>query len=225
MIAKLVAALVAGGVALAPPAQADDVQSYLDVLQALEYLGLDHRACEDIGIRVYKVGMTWPLEPEGIRRFARGLEDIIVVEEKRRRGKHSYWQTLVDEEEGTDFLLLDDTGKAKVQVSYASAVLHGDAEGGSGFLNEPTPELDSFLSARGHSTQGWIFNKTIRFREGVAEPNERVAVVGMGKWERDPEEAAMAGEGYREAVMPKRLVLSAPSEGPLLLSDESDVTS
>jgi indolepyruvate ferredoxin oxidoreductase len=58
-------------------------KSYLDVLQALEYLGLDARACEDIGIRVYKVGMTWPLEPIGIREFARGLEDIIVVEEKR----------------------------------------------------------------------------------------------------------------------------------------------
>jgi indolepyruvate ferredoxin oxidoreductase len=36
-----------------------------------------------IGIRVYKVGMTWPLEPVGIRDFARGLEDILVVEEKR----------------------------------------------------------------------------------------------------------------------------------------------
>ncbi len=58
-------------------------KSYLDVLQALEYLGLDRRACEDIGIRVYKVGMTWPLEPVGIRAFARGLEDILVVEEKR----------------------------------------------------------------------------------------------------------------------------------------------
>jgi indolepyruvate ferredoxin oxidoreductase len=58
-------------------------KSYLDVLQALEYLGLDRRACEDIGIRVYKVGMTWPLEPIGIREFARGLEDILVVEEKR----------------------------------------------------------------------------------------------------------------------------------------------
>jgi indolepyruvate ferredoxin oxidoreductase len=58
-------------------------KSFLDVLQALEYLGIDHQAAEQIGIRVYKVGMTWPLEPQGIREFARGLEDIIVVEEKR----------------------------------------------------------------------------------------------------------------------------------------------
>jgi len=58
-------------------------KSYLDVLQALEYLGLDEEACRDIGIRVYKVGMTWPLEPQGIAAFARGLEDIVVVEEKR----------------------------------------------------------------------------------------------------------------------------------------------
>ena len=58
-------------------------KSYLDVLQALEYLGIDEKMASDIGIRVYKVGMTWPLEPVGIREFARGLEDIIVVEEKR----------------------------------------------------------------------------------------------------------------------------------------------
>ncbi len=57
-------------------------KSYLDVLQALEVLGLDEAACRDLGIRVYKVGMTWPLEPSGIREFARGLEDILVVEEK-----------------------------------------------------------------------------------------------------------------------------------------------
>ncbi|MDB6164220.1 MAG: indolepyruvate ferredoxin oxidoreductase, partial [Xanthomonadaceae bacterium] len=57
-------------------------KSYLDVLQALDVLGLDARACRELGIRVYKVGMTWPLEPLGIRDFARGLEDILVVEEK-----------------------------------------------------------------------------------------------------------------------------------------------
>ena len=57
-------------------------KSYLDVLQALEYLGLGEQACSDLGIRVYKVGMTWPLEPVGVREFARGLQDILVVEEK-----------------------------------------------------------------------------------------------------------------------------------------------
>jgi indolepyruvate ferredoxin oxidoreductase len=57
-------------------------KSYLDVLQALEYLDLDARACADLGIRVYKVAMTWPLEPVGLRNFARGLSDILVVEEK-----------------------------------------------------------------------------------------------------------------------------------------------
>ena len=58
-------------------------KSYLDVLQAMEYLGIGEREAADIGIRVYKVGMTWPLEPIGIREFARGLEDILVIEEKR----------------------------------------------------------------------------------------------------------------------------------------------
>ncbi|HUD40728.1 MAG TPA: indolepyruvate ferredoxin oxidoreductase family protein [Dokdonella sp.] len=58
-------------------------KSYLDVLQALEYLGISERDAREIGIRVYKIGMTWPLEPVGIRDFAAGLEDVIVVEEKR----------------------------------------------------------------------------------------------------------------------------------------------
>ncbi|HEY5613035.1 MAG TPA: indolepyruvate ferredoxin oxidoreductase family protein, partial [Lysobacter sp.] len=57
-------------------------KSYLDVLQALDYLGLGEAACSELGIRVYKVGMTWPLEPVGVREFARGLQDILVVEEK-----------------------------------------------------------------------------------------------------------------------------------------------
>src|SRR5205823_13197465 len=38
----------------------------------------------DIGIRLYKVGMTWPLEAEGVRSFAQGREEILAVEEKRQ---------------------------------------------------------------------------------------------------------------------------------------------
>ncbi|HLY56094.1 MAG TPA: indolepyruvate ferredoxin oxidoreductase family protein, partial [Stellaceae bacterium] len=58
-------------------------KSYLDVRQALEDLGIDDAHAAELGIRVYKVGMSWPLEREGIRHFAEGLEEILVVEEKR----------------------------------------------------------------------------------------------------------------------------------------------
>jgi len=58
-------------------------KSYLDVRQALEDLGIDDAYAAQIGITVYKVGMSWPLEPVGMRRFAEGLDEIVVVEEKR----------------------------------------------------------------------------------------------------------------------------------------------
>jgi indolepyruvate ferredoxin oxidoreductase len=59
-------------------------KSYLDTRQALADLGIDEAAARDIGLRLYKVGMTWPLEAEGVREFAQGLEEILVVEEKRQ---------------------------------------------------------------------------------------------------------------------------------------------
>ncbi len=59
-------------------------KSYLDVLEALEELGIDEAMAADIGIRLYKVAMVWPLEPEGVREFAQGLDEILVVEEKRQ---------------------------------------------------------------------------------------------------------------------------------------------
>jgi indolepyruvate ferredoxin oxidoreductase len=58
-------------------------KSYLDVRQALNDLGIDDAMAADIGLTVYKVAMTWPLEREGLRTFAEGLEEILVVEEKR----------------------------------------------------------------------------------------------------------------------------------------------
>jgi len=59
-------------------------KSYLDVLQALDDLGIDAAHAAEIGIRLLKVGMSWPLEPEGVRHFAEGLDEILVVEEKRQ---------------------------------------------------------------------------------------------------------------------------------------------
>src|ERR1700686_3250075 len=58
-------------------------KAYLDVRQALADLGLDDKTAAALGIRLYKVGLTWPLEAAGVRRFAEGLKDVLVVEEKR----------------------------------------------------------------------------------------------------------------------------------------------
>ncbi len=58
-------------------------KSYLDVRQALEDLGLDEALCAQVGLRVLKVGMSWPLEPVSVHEFAEGLDEILVVEEKR----------------------------------------------------------------------------------------------------------------------------------------------
>ena len=54
-----------------------------DTLQALRDLGIDLATAARRGIRVLRVGMPSPLEPEGVRAFARGLETVLVVEEKR----------------------------------------------------------------------------------------------------------------------------------------------
>jgi indolepyruvate ferredoxin oxidoreductase len=58
-------------------------KSYMDVRQAMQYLGIDEAEAKRLGVRLYKVGMTFPLEPQGVRAFAQGLEKIVVVEEKR----------------------------------------------------------------------------------------------------------------------------------------------
>ncbi|SAK44130.1 indolepyruvate ferredoxin oxidoreductase [Caballeronia calidae] len=59
-------------------------KAYLDVRQALVDLGLDDETCAQIGLRVLKVGCVWPLDAQDARAFATGLEEILVVEEKRQ---------------------------------------------------------------------------------------------------------------------------------------------
>ncbi|OZI47522.1 indolepyruvate ferredoxin oxidoreductase [Bordetella genomosp. 5] len=59
-------------------------KAYLDTRQALLDLGLTESVCQRIGLRLFKVGMVWPLEATGMTRFAEGLDEILVVEEKRQ---------------------------------------------------------------------------------------------------------------------------------------------
>lgn len=144
----------------------------------------------------------------------------VTVQELRRHGRNSRWETIIDEQEGVDFTVRDATGSALILTSHAQCVLDKDVHYSSGFLKDADPVLEQFLAQRGHSSGGVVFNKSMRYHEGVVEPGETVAVVGIGRWERDPTEPARAGGGYREGAMPMRLVLDPPDDGPLLLSDE-----
>ena len=58
-------------------------KAYLDLRQALADLGISERDARELGLRIYKVALTWPLEESGAKRFAEGLQDLLVVEEKR----------------------------------------------------------------------------------------------------------------------------------------------
>ena len=59
-------------------------KAYNDTRQALLDLGLDDAICRQLGIRLHKVGVVWPLEAQLTREFATGLQEILVVEEKRQ---------------------------------------------------------------------------------------------------------------------------------------------
>ena len=59
-------------------------KAYNDTRQALLDLGLDDETCRRIGIRLHKVAVVWPLEAQATREFATGLQEILVVEEKRQ---------------------------------------------------------------------------------------------------------------------------------------------
>jgi indolepyruvate ferredoxin oxidoreductase len=59
-------------------------KAYNDTRQALADLGLDDDTCRQVGIRLHKVNVVWPLEASITRDFAQGLQEILVVEEKRQ---------------------------------------------------------------------------------------------------------------------------------------------
>jgi len=58
-------------------------KSYLDVRQAFDELGLDEVKCNEIGLRIFKIGCPWPIARQELAEFAAGLDLIMVVEEKR----------------------------------------------------------------------------------------------------------------------------------------------
>lgn len=58
-------------------------KAHLDLMEALRLLGLDELQLRELGVEIYKVGMVWPLNRQGVLDFVHGKQEILVIEEKR----------------------------------------------------------------------------------------------------------------------------------------------
>ncbi len=58
-------------------------KGHLDLMEALRLLGIENDEAHRLGIDVYKVGMVWPLEPQGALDFVQHKHEVLLIEEKR----------------------------------------------------------------------------------------------------------------------------------------------
>ncbi len=145
------------------------------------------------------------------------------VQQRRSSGRNNTtWTTIVNDHGGTNFTVRDETGLAEVDMTYANPLLDKDRTLNSGFLNDAPPHLEAYLNSKGNSSEGWIFNKTLRYYEGIIEPGEKVTVVGKSRLTA----RATAYRGYATGSPEASLSLTSPDDGsPLLLSDEPKLLS
>ena len=152
-------------------------KSYLDVRQALGDLGIDEQEAARIGIRLYKVGLVWPLEAEGVRQFAQGLEEILVVEEKRQFIEYQLKEHLYNWREDV---------RPRVVGKYDERGEWGVAHGS--VLLPLTAELTPAIIARVIAARLGRFHTSGRIRERVAllDAKERSGSLPRSALQRQP---------------------------------------
>ncbi|NVM76016.1 indolepyruvate ferredoxin oxidoreductase [Duganella sp. SG902] len=146
-------------------------KSYLDTRQALADLGIDEQAAADIGIRLYKIGMTWPLEAEGVQAFAKGLEEILVVEEKRQILEYALKEELYNLPDGQRPRVVgkfDDTG----EWSNHGKTGHGDWLLPATYELNPAQIARAIASRIAHYCDGHPVAKRVQERVAYLEAKE-----------------------------------------------------
>jgi indolepyruvate ferredoxin oxidoreductase len=147
-------------------------KAYLDVLQALDDLGIDERHASDIGLRLYKVGMPWPLEAGGVRQFAQGLEEILVVEEKRQIIEYQLKEELYNWRDG-DGRDVRPRVVGKFDDSGEWPAPHGP------WLLPPTAELTPSIVARAIAARIARFHTSEKIQQRLAFLDAKEAALAM----------------------------------------------
>jgi hypothetical protein len=144
------------------------------------------------------------------------VEEYFITHEYSR-SRRGYWQVILREQETSAFYLTDESGWAFVSPRYPDMTLTKSASAKIGGFIDATIEQEAFLKSRGQrSKDNEGFSRKLRFSEGVLDEGCTLAVAGQARREHDP--AAGQAAGYRQS--PIRLVIEAPDDGPLVMSDD-----
>ena len=145
-------------------------KAFNDTRQALADLGLDDATCRAIGLRLHKVNVVWPLEASITRDFAQGLQEILVVEEKRQVIEYQLKEELYN-------------WRADVRPNVLGKF--DEPEGGEGGeWSMPNPSANWLLRAKADLTPALIakaiakrLNKLGVSADIAARMNQRLAIV------------------------------------------------
>jgi hypothetical protein len=100
------------------------------------------------------------------------------VEEWKQHGKSGSWRTVINDIKEAGCILADGTGEVRINLLEAELLLKPDAHAKSGTFNDASAELEATLSAYGRSSQGFIFNKGMKYTETVLHEGDQIYALG-----------------------------------------------
>ena len=137
-------------------------KAYNDMRQALVDLGLDDEVCRQLGIRVHKVNVVWPLEATITREFARGLQEILVVEEKRQVIEYQIKEELYN-------------WRSDVRPNVLGKFDEGEGDTSGGEWSQPNPSQNWLLRAKADLTPALIAKAIAKRLKKLGVPADIVA--------------------------------------------------
>ena len=142
----------------------------------------------------------------------------VLVEQEVSSGKSSHWKKLIARQDSNTFIIRGANGCAFIEGGKMKRHIVVDREFSSGFMNDPKIHLKEYLEQHGHKNENFIgMNKTIRYKEGILELGEKVAVLGKGVWK-------MAEELSLPAELGKVLAITDHGDEYVYFTDDEETT-
>jgi hypothetical protein len=132
----------------------------------------------------------------------------------RNRGISPQWSHLIEEEISGDIIVSDGKRYAVIDTRLVDSYLVMDKEYRSGYLKNAALRLEKYLEKHGHKSTGFFGdNNSIRYKEGVLEEGELIAVAGKATWKTKK-------DFQFDLPVDKILLIHTDDWGPVHISDD-----